>query len=43
MTAKAATDDFAKMLERYARAMNRLINGDPEPIKALYSKSDETS
>jgi len=36
-------DDFAEMLKRYDRAMNRLVNGDPEPIKALYSHGDETS
>ena len=43
MVAKHAPDDFAEMLKRYDRAMNRLVNGDPEPIKALYSHSDETS
>ena len=43
MVGKHAPDDFAEMLKRYDRAMNRLVNGDPEPIKALYSHSDETS
>ncbi len=43
MVAKHGPDDFAEMLKRYDRAMNRLVNGDPEPIKALYSHSDETS
>ena len=43
MVAKHGPDDFAEMLKRYDQAMNRLVNGDPDPIKALYSHSDETS
>jgi hypothetical protein len=34
---------FRAALDRYARAMDRLYNGDPEPIKALYSHGAETS
>jgi hypothetical protein len=43
MVATHGRDDFAEMLKRYDRAMNRLVNGDPGPIKALYSHGDETS
>jgi len=42
----AATDGrstFSEALARYARAIDRLYNGDPEPIKALYAHIDETS
>jgi hypothetical protein len=42
MVATPGRDDFAEMLKRYDRAMNRLVNGDPGPIKALCSRGDET-
>ena len=33
MVATPGRDDFAEMLKRYDRAMNRLVNGDPGPSR----------
>ena len=43
MTNTDPSAEFRDVLARYARAMDRLYSGDPEPIKALYAHSDETS
>ncbi len=43
MTTLDASGEFNQTMACYAQAMDRLYNGDPEPIKALYSHGDETS
>jgi ketosteroid isomerase-like protein len=39
----ATLDDLDRVLERYHLALGEIVNGDPEPLKQMYSHRDEVS
>jgi ketosteroid isomerase-like protein len=39
----AAVDDVDELIEYYQRAMRELVNGNPEPLKEIYSHRDDVS
>src|SRR5215218_11294413 len=39
----AALDDLDQVLERYHLALGEVVEGDPEPLKLLYSHREEVS
>lgn len=39
----AAADDVDELIERYQQAMRELVNGNPEPLKEIYSHRDDVS
>ena len=39
----AAVDDVDELIERYHQALRELVNGDPEPLKEVYSHRDDVS
>jgi len=39
----AAVDDVDELIERYQLAMDGLVNGDPEPLKEIYSHRQDVS
>ena len=36
-------DDVDELIERYQQAMRELVNGNPEPLKEIYSHRDDVS
>ena len=39
----ATVDDVDELIERYQQAMHELVNGNPEPLKEIYSHRDDVS
>lgn len=39
----AAVDDVDELIERYHLALHELVNGNPEPLKEIYSHRDGVS
>ena len=39
----AAVDDVDELIERYHLALHELVNGNPEPLKEIYSHRDDVS
>jgi ketosteroid isomerase-like protein len=39
----AAVDDVDELIERYHQALGQLVNGNPEPLKAIYSHRQDVS
>ena len=39
----AAVDDIEETVERYHQAMGQLVNGNPEPLKEVFSHRDDVS
>lgn len=39
----AAADDVDGLIERYHLALRELVNGNPEPLKEIYSRRDDAS
>jgi ketosteroid isomerase-like protein len=39
----ATVDDVDELIERYQQAMRELVNGNPEPLKEIYSHRDDVS
>jgi hypothetical protein len=39
----AAVDDVNELIERYHLALHELVNGNPEPIKEIFSHRDDVS
>jgi len=39
----AAVDDVDEIIERYHQALGQLVNGNPEPLKEVYSHRDDVS
>ena len=39
----AAVDDVDELIERYHQALGQLVNGNPEPLKEVYSHRDDVS
>jgi hypothetical protein len=39
----AAVDDVGELIERYHQALRELVNGNPEPLKEIYSYRDDAS
>lgn len=39
----AAVEDVDELIERYQQAMRELVNGNPEPLKEIYSHRDDAS
>ena len=39
----AAVDDVEELIERYHQALGQLVNGNPEPLKEIYSHRDDVS
>ena len=39
----AAVDDVDGLIERYHLALHELVNGNPEPLKEIYSHRDDVS
>jgi ketosteroid isomerase-like protein len=39
----AAVDDVDELIERYHQALGQLVNGNPEPLKEIYSHRDDIS
>ena len=39
----ATVDDVDERIERYQQAMRELVNGNPEPLKEIYSHRDDVS
>ena len=39
----AAVDDVDEIIERYHQALGQLVNGNPEPLKEIYSHRDDVS
>jgi ketosteroid isomerase-like protein len=43
MADQSAVDSIQPVLQRYFDALNAIANGDPEPLKALYSHREDIS
>ncbi len=39
----AAVDYVDELIERYQQALRELVNGNPEPLKEIYSRRDDAS
>ena len=39
----AAVDDVDELIERYHLALRELVNGNPEPLKEIFSHRDDVS
>jgi ketosteroid isomerase-like protein len=39
----AAVDNVDELIEHYQQAMRELVNGNPEPLKEIYSHRDDVS
>jgi hypothetical protein len=39
----ASVDDVDELIERYHQALRELVNGNPEPLKEIYSNRGDVS